>query len=44
MSVIKCDMMYAIIHAHTHIPLFGHAVVDDMNENFIYMNKIRRTL
>jgi len=44
MSVIKCGMMHAIIHAHTHTPLFGYAVVDDMYENSIYMNKIRRTL
>ena len=44
MSVIKCDMMYAIIHAHTHTLLFGYAVVNDMNENSIYMNKIHRTL
>ena len=42
--LIKCDMMYTFIHAHTYTPLFGYAVIDNMNENSIYMNEIRRSL
>jgi len=40
MNVIKCDMMYTVIHAYTHTPLFGYTVIDNMNENSIYMNEI----
>ena len=44
MNVIKCNMRYTVMHAHTHTPLSGYAVVDNMNENSIYMNEIRRSL
>ena len=42
--LIKCNMMYTVIHAHTHTPLSENAVVDNMNENSIYMNEIHRSL
>jgi len=44
MNVIKCNMRYTVIRAHTYTPLFGYAVADNMNENSIHMNEIRRSL